>query len=123
MEQAVQKSFLAICSRSPGRGSAAREGLDMLLATASFGQQVQLLFCGDGVYQLLSGQGDAGGNNKPLSASLDALPLYDIDQLYVEVESLVERGLEAQALMDNVTVLDSAAAAVLLHNCDKVISL
>ena len=117
-----QSWFLAICSYSPGQQLMAREALDAILATAVFNQSVRVFFCGDGVWQLLPGQGDYSGSEKPLSQSLGALPLYDVEAVYADASSLEERGLSHADLLPMVEVIDTAKARALLRGCAGIMS-
>ena len=115
-------NVLAVCSYSPGQQLAAREALDAILACAIFDQNMSLLFCGEGVGQLLKSLADYTGSDKPLSQSLGALPLYDVEALYVDAQSLQERGLTAEQLIDGVSVISAEAAGALLSKCDRIMS-
>lgn len=95
---ASKKHFLIVCRQPPYGSSLAREALDVALATAAFDQPVAMLFLGDGVLQLLQPQDAAGIGQKSHDKQLSALPLYDIDALYVDSQSLRERGLDAAEL-------------------------
>lgn len=90
---ALKKSFLLICRHAPYGASLAREALDVALTAATFDQPVALLFLGDGVQQLLRAQSPAAIAQKALDKQLAALPLYDINTIYVEAEALRARGL------------------------------
>ena len=114
--------ILALCSYSPTRQVAAREALDAILACAALGQQVTVLFCGDGVGQVLAAQADYTGSDKPLTRALSALPLYDVEQVYADAQSLQERGLHDAELLPGVTVLRAEAVHALLRDCDRIMS-
>ena len=113
---------LAVCSYSPEQQLAAREALDAVLACAIFDQKMSLLFCGEGVGQLLKSLVDHTGSDKPLSQSLCALPLYDVEALYVDAQSLQERGLVPEQLIDGVSVISAEAAGALFRKCDRIMS-
>lgn len=95
---AIKKSFLFICRRAPYGNSLAREALDVALTAATFDQTVAMLFTGDGVLQLLAQQNPAAIGQKALDKQLAALPLYDIDTIYVDAAALSARGFEASQL-------------------------
>lgn len=122
MTSSTPRQILAMCTRSPGQQLEAREGLDAILATAVFGQSVSVLFCGDGIWQLLASQGDFTGSNKALADSLAALPLYDVSDVYADAQSLQERGIVAAALPPFVTVIDATVASELLAESDCIMS-
>ncbi|MFC6673090.1 sulfurtransferase complex subunit TusC [Marinobacterium aestuariivivens] len=87
-----------------------------------FEQPVAMLFLGDGVFQLLKGQDPAGLQQKNLSATLSALPMYDIETLYVCARALRERGLETGDLVLPVQVLEPDAIGQLIRQHDVVMS-
>ena len=118
----TSQPILAICSYPPSRQVNAREALDAILATALFEQQLSLLFCGDGVFQLLTEQGDFSGNNKPLDDSLAALPLYDVTAIFADQQSLQERGLCQQDLLPGTTIISHEQARALMADCAAIMS-
>ncbi len=78
----------------------ALEGLEVVLIGAAFDQDVSMAFIGDGVFQLKKGQDTTDSDIKNFSPTYRALGDYDVTQLYVERESLEERGLGIGDLMD-----------------------
>ncbi len=116
------KRFLVISRRPPYGSSHARDALDTALTTAVFEQPVAMLFVDDGVFQLIQGQQPAGIQQKNLGATLSALPLYDIEHLYVCTRALRERGLSAEQCVLPVQPLDKAGIAQLIRHHDVVLS-
>jgi tRNA 2-thiouridine synthesizing protein C len=94
------KKFMYINRRAPHGTIYAWESLEVVLIGAAFDQDVSLAFMDDGVYQLLKGQDTADIETKNFSATYSALGDYDVTKLYVEKESLEERGLTLDDLMD-----------------------
>ncbi len=86
--------------RAPHGTIYAWESLEVVLIGAAFDQDVSLAFMDDGVYQLLKGQDTSGIETKNFSPTYSALGDYDVTKLYVEQESLEERGLTLEDLMD-----------------------
>ena len=78
----------------PHNGSKLQERLDVILTVAAFDQQVALLFLDDGVFQLKQGQQPDKQGLKDTASIFNALEIYDVKDLYVEIESLQERGLK-----------------------------
>jgi tRNA 2-thiouridine synthesizing protein C len=76
----------------------ALESLEVVLIGAAFEQDVSLAFIGDGVYQLTKGQDTQGIGMKNFSPTYAALGDYDVNKIYVEKESLEERGLSLDDL-------------------------
>lgn len=117
----MKKSFLLICRRAPYGQSLAREALDVALTAATFDQQVAMLFLGDGVLQLLKTQQPAVIAQKALDKQLAALPLYDIETVYVEAEALQRRGLSVSDLALPAQPLSAAAIAEHINTHDVVL--
>jgi tRNA 2-thiouridine synthesizing protein C len=93
------KKFMYINRRAPYGTIYAWESLEVVLIGAAFDQDVSLAFIDDGVYQLVKGQDTSGVGMKNFSPTYQALGDYDVTKLYVEKESLEERGLTLEDLM------------------------
>lgn len=115
--------ILYIAARAPYSNDTAQELLDALLVSAAFGAEVSVLFQDEGVWQLHSGQDGSLLGRPSLGAQLQALPLYDVEQLYVDADSLHARGLASADLLLPVDLLQGAQLAALLAACDQVIRL
>ena len=93
------KKFLYLNRRAPYGTIYAWEALEVVLIGAAFEQDVSLAFVDDGVYQIKKGQDTSGIDMKNFSATFSALGDYEVTKLYVEKESLEERGLTVDDLM------------------------
>ena len=93
------KKLMYLNRRAPYGTIYAVEGLEVALIGAAFDQEVCMAFIGDGVYQLKAGQDTAHSGMKNFSSAYRALGDYDVTRLYVERESLEERGLGVDDLM------------------------
>ena len=87
------KKFMYVNRKAPYGTIYALESLEVVLIGAAFDQDVSLAFLDDGVYQLTKGQSTDGLGMKNFSPTYAALGDYDVTQIYVEKESLEERGL------------------------------
>ena len=94
------KKFMFVNRKAPYGTAYALESLEVVLISAAFDQKVSLAFLDDGVYQITKGQDTKGISQKNFSNAFKALGDYDINTLYVEEESLTERGLTQEDLMD-----------------------
>jgi tRNA 2-thiouridine synthesizing protein C len=95
------KKFMYINRRAPYGTIYSLEGLEVVLIGAAFEQDVCMAFIDDGVYQLLKGQDtSATGGIKNFSPAYNALGDYEVTKLYVEKESLDQRGLSEKDLME-----------------------
>ena len=99
MSDENRKKFLYINRKAPYGTVYALESLEVVLIGAAFEQDVSLAFIDDGVYQLMANQDTAGVGMKNFSKTYRALGDYEVRKLYVEKESLAERGLTADDLM------------------------
>ena len=107
LESGVVKKFLYINRRAPHGSIYAHEALEVVLIGAAFDQDVSLAFIDDGVYQLKKNQDTSDINTKNFSKTYGALEMYDVEKLYVERESLEQRGLSEDDLMVDVKILTS----------------
>jgi tRNA 2-thiouridine synthesizing protein C len=94
----VSKSFVFINRKAPYGTIYALEALEVVLIAGAFEQQVKLIFMDDGVYQLTRNQNPAGIGMKNFSKTFGALGDFDIEQIFVDTESLKLRGLDADDL-------------------------
>ncbi len=116
-------TYLFLLRQSPYGSTLAREALDMALATAAFDQKVQLVFLNDGVYQLTNQQQAELKQRKNISKTLSALALYDVNDVYVDKDSLEERGLKPEQLFSDAMPVDHEKINQLIQQADAVMSL
>ena len=116
------KKFMFVNRKAPYGTIYALEGLEVVLISAAFDQDVSLAFVDDGVYQLAKGQQTKLLEVKNFSPAYRALEGYDVEKLYVERESLQARGLSAEDLLVDVQVMPAAEMAALMAAQDVVIS-
>ncbi len=94
------KKFMYVNRKAPYGTVYALEALEVVLIAAAFEQDISLAFIDDGVYQIAKGQNTDGIGMKNFSATYKALGDYDINKIFVEKESLEERGMTPDDLMD-----------------------
>lgn len=114
------KQFLVITSSAPYGTAQAREATDLALAAALFDQKVSLLLQSDGVFQLLQDQNPAEIEQKNLSAMQQALPLYDVEDLFYCADSLQERGIDQNRLALPAKALSRSEIALLIRQQDHI---
>lgn len=119
----MAQSLLLISRQAPWSGPGAREALDIALAGGAFDLPLALLFLDDGVFQLRKDQQASLLQQKDLTANLQALPLFGIEELYVCQRSLSERGLVADDLGLPVAILGDEALRALLGRFDQVMTI
>lgn len=94
------KKFLYVNRKAPYGTIYALESLEVVLIGAAFEQDVSLAFLDDGVFQLTKGQNTDGIGIKNFSPTFRALGDFEVTKLFVEKESLEERGLSADDLQE-----------------------
>ncbi len=133
---ATRKSFLYVNRKAPHGTIYAHESLEVVLITSAFEQQVSLAFLDDGVYQLAKNQSTNDIGKKNFSSIYKALGDYEINRIYVEKESLGERGLALADLMEltyededddwakksSIKLVNRAEMAAMMDKQDVVIS-
>jgi len=116
------KKFMFVNRKAPYGTIYALESLEVVLITATFDQDVSLVFMDDGVYELAKGQQTKDIGIKNFSPSYRALEGYDVEKLYVDADSLKARGMTEKDLLVPVEVLDTAQMAELMAQQDVVLS-
>jgi tRNA 2-thiouridine synthesizing protein C len=116
------KKFMYVNRKAPYGTIYALESLEVVLIAAAFEQDVSMAFLDDGVYQLKRGQETQGIGMKNFSPTYRALEGYDVEKLYVEAESLAERGLSEDDLLVPVEVMGREALAALMDEQDVILS-
>lgn len=118
----IVKRFMFLNRKAPHGTVYALEGLEVVLITAAFDQDVSLVFTDDGVYQLMKGIDTKGVEVKDFSKTYRALEGYDIEKLYVDRSSMEARGLTEDDLIVDVSVLSDDEMKNLMAEQDVVIS-
>ncbi len=116
------KKFMYINRKAPYGTVYALEALEVVLIAAAFDQDVSMVFCDDGVYQIVKGQHTKFIDVKNFSPTYRALEGYDVEKLYVSKESMDERGLAEDDLLVDVEIVDNAKMADLMEDQDVVLS-
>jgi len=119
--KAVVKKFMFVNRKAPHGTIYALEGLEVVLISAAFDQDVSLAFLDDGVYQLLKGQETKALEVKNFSPTYRALEGYDVEKLYVERESLEARGIKAEQLLVPVQVVSAKEMTELMEAQDVIV--
>jgi len=94
------KKFVYLNRKAPYGTVYALESLEVVLIGAAFEQDVRLVFVDDGVYQLTKGQTTDGIGMKNFSKTYSALGDYDVNKIYIDEQSLKDRGLTIDDLQD-----------------------
>ena len=120
----MAKSLLIISRQAPWSGPDAREALDIALAGGAFDLPVAMLFMDDGVFQLVTAQNASQVQQKDLTANLQALSMFGVEELFACSTSLNERGMQPSGLsVEPLEVLDDTQIAALIDRYDQVITI
>ena len=118
----IVKRFLYINRKAPHGTVYALEELEMVLVAAMFEQDVHLAFLDDGVFQIRKSQKPSELEMKDFSKTYRALEDYGVEKIFVEKESLEERGLSPEDFIIPVTVLGRNDISSLMESMDVVLS-
>ena len=132
----MAKKFMYMNTKAPYGSIYALESLEVVLIGAAFEQDVSLAFIDDGVYQLTKGQNTEGIGMKNFSPTYSALGDYEVNKIYVEKESLEERGLSLDDLQhlvwedededwaekDSIRLVSRSELADVIDNQDVILS-
>ena len=127
------KKFMYVNRKAPYGTVYALEGLEVVLITAAFDQDVSLVFIDDGVFQIKKGHNTKATGMKNFSPTYGVVEMEkedadeddDIDMVWrivVEKESIEARGLSADDFVVDVEVLSSAELSDLMAEQEVVLS-
>ncbi|WP_298774139.1 sulfurtransferase complex subunit TusC [uncultured Shewanella sp.] len=114
------KKVTIIFRKGPHDNASGREGLDLALLSASYEQEVSLIFTSDGLFNLLKNQAPEHIGCKDYIATFKALPLYDIDTILVCQESMDTFGLTDDDFFIPTTVCQPDSIQKQLQTADQV---
>lgn len=117
----VVKKIMHVVRRAPHGSIYSYEGIEMILIMGAFEQDITVVFIDDGVYTLLKNQDTQGIGIKGFANTWRALDGYDIEKLYVDRQSMEERGLHPDDFVVDVEVMTSEALGTLMKEQEVVI--
>lgn len=121
LNQPDSKRLLLIIRHTPYGSGLARAGLDTALACGAFEQDVSVLFLGDGVLQLQQHQDGHEVGRKDIARQLASLPLYDVDKLFVDADSVQRFGLTLSDHPLTTTPLSAMQIRELMNEFDHIL--
>lgn len=121
MEEEDVKKIMHIVRRAPHGTIYTYEGLEMVLIMASYDQDVSMAFIGDGLYSLVKDQDTTEIEIKGFMKTLGVLEDYDVEKIYVDKESMEERGLTEKDFFIPVEVFTSAELGKLMTEQDVIV--
>lgn len=121
-EGGVIKKMMYVNRTAPYGTVYALEALEVVLIGAAFEQDVCMVFIDDGVFQLKKDQDTDGIEMKNFSKTYRALEMYDVEKLYVDKQSLEERGLTEDDLLVDVEIKTADELTALMEEQEVVMS-
>ncbi|MGS2716587.1 sulfurtransferase complex subunit TusC [Eionea flava] len=117
-----KKKLLFVLRHAPYGSSLTKEAIDAILATSVYEQVLSVVFMDDGVLALTKDQHSEQIEQKNIAKMLSAFPMYDISRLFVCATSLDARGIDANAIDGNFTILAPNELQQLLQQQDHLLS-
>jgi len=118
----VSKAFLFVMQASAYDGNKIQEALDIVLITAAFDQKVSILLLDDAVFHLKNNQQSEQVSSKDIGALYRSLELYDIENIFVENDSIITSGLSEDDLLVPIKVIRRQEVGILFSQFDYVLN-
>lgn len=115
------KKICILFRHSPYGSSSNREAIDFALLSASFEQQVSLVFCNEALLHLLPNQHPEQIGSKDYVSVFKAFDLYEIETVLACEESMHQLELTAQDLAIDADVVNAQTIAEQLQSADEVL--
>jgi tRNA 2-thiouridine synthesizing protein C len=114
------KRFLFTLRKPSYDGLYVQEMVDIILTTAAFEQDVSILLLDDAVFHLKTHQNTQNLGYKNTATLFEILPTMDVNSIFVETESVLERGLNAEMLTQSIELKPRATIADFMAQFDVV---
>ena len=98
------KHYLLIHKSLPYEGLQAQESLELALALAALGEKVSLYFTDNGVLQLNTHTSASTIFRKEFTDALKALEFYDINNVYIDLQSIKQHNSNPNDFIKNLAV-------------------
>ncbi|MGB0894347.1 MAG: sulfurtransferase complex subunit TusC [Parashewanella sp.] len=115
------KKICFIFRTGPADNAKGREALDLAMLSASFDQHVSLLFIDEGVLNLRNDQQPELLGGRDYISTFKALPLYDIEDIYLCNQSLGEYDLSKSDLVIDAKLAEPIRVSSLIKEADEVL--
>jgi len=120
MSQPKIQKILIVNQSAPYSSGSAKESLDLALAAGTFEQDVSILFTGDACYQLLTAQDPKEVDSKNLNQMLKVLPIYGVEKLFIDEQSLLDRNIKHIDSDLRITKISASETRELYQNASTV---
>lgn len=116
----ISKKIMFVMGKPPHGEIYPYEGLEFILISGAYEQDLSLVFIGDGIYCLKKNQDTTDLGIKGFVKTYRTLEGYDIEKLYVDGDSLKERGLSEEDLIVDVEIKSSEEINAMMNEQDAV---
>lgn len=116
------KKYLFTLQKSSYSGLYVQEMIDIILTTAAFEQDVTILLLDDAVFHLKNHQNAINSAYKNTATLFSMLPTMDVNAIFVETQSLVERGLSKNELSLPVQEVSRKEVTAFMSQFDLIFS-
>jgi len=120
-DKPVDEGILLVFRHAPYGNALAREGLEAALACGAMGAKTSVLYINEGVWQLLEPQNSGAIDCKNQAAMASALPLYDVENIWVDEDSLKQRNLSSADINAGI-IIGTARVQELLATSKSILS-
>jgi len=111
-----------IVNHHPPHGTLhAWESLELALTAAAFDQEITIVFMGDGVCQLLTGQDPGQIGIRNFAPAFRTFEDYGVRHVCVEKDALARYGLDPVDLLINVDLVDTATLTGMMLEQDIIL--
>ncbi len=105
MDTATAIQTNIVISQAAFSGASFKEAIDLALVTAAFDQKITLIFVDEGIFNLIANQNATPIADITHTDILNGLEYYDIDEIWVEKESLQQAGVSPEQLIASVSLV------------------
>lgn len=113
-EDENRKKMMFVMRRAPHGTIYSYEGLETVLISAAYEQDLSMAFIGDGVFALVKKQDTEKLGVKGYIKTYSVLEDYEVEKIYVDRQSMEERGLTPVDFAIPVEVKEAAEIAELM---------
>ncbi len=107
MSEQKKTKVMFVCRTAPYGTIYEQEAIEAMIMFGAYEQDISVSFVGDGVFSLKKGQDTSLVGKKNFSMTYPILiDDFEISHIYVEKESLEERGLKEDDLATEVEIID-----------------
>jgi len=118
----INSAYVLIQScRAPYSSSYPIDALEAAFAATNMGLELRFVFVGEGVLQLIQEQGNTSIAHKSIFKKLGALPLFDIEKIYVQSTALSKYNVSIPQSMPNIETVSDAKLASLCQYAQHVL--